>query len=220
MRTGESGDDWEERVDFWAIAVLVPLFAYWGPTQLSISETLAWTSTGALLEVAGLLRAAVSLEGKVAEANGDPRLAVRLGRRLRRPFLRAWRWLKSKLEEKPEPQTVGTGTAKVEATAGSVGVSKSPSEEPTLEDRVERLEDQVSRLRRRIGEVRTDAHQRAERLEKRLRKVRNDLQEADRRQKKRLEWMVVGDFAWEFVGLCWFVLGVAAATWGPDLPLP
>lgn len=220
MRTGESGDDWEDRVDFWATAVLVPLFAYWGPTQFGVSDALARASTGALLEIAGLLRAAVSLERKVAEAHGEPRLAVRVGRRLRRPFLRAWRWLKEWFRTEPEPQTVGVGTAKAEATAGSVGVSKSPREEPTLEDRVEWLEHQVSRLRRRIGEVHTDAQQRADRLEKRLRRVRSDLREADQKQKELLKRVTVGGFEWEVLGLVWFLLGVVVATWGPYLPLP
>lgn len=220
MRTGESGDDWGDRVDFWATAVLVPLFAYWGPTQIGVSEALAWASTGALLEIAGLLRAAVSLERKVAEAHGEPRLAVRVGRRLRLPVVRAWRWLKEKFKKKPRSQTIGAPGARVEAEAFAPAVSQSPGEEPTLEDRVEWLEHQVSRLRRRIGEVHTDAQQRADRLEKRLRRVRSDLREADQEQKELLKRVTVGGFEWEVLGLVWFLLGVVVATWGPYLPLP
>lgn len=193
MPDRENGGDWEGRVNFWATAVVVPLFAYWIPTQFSISEALAWASTGALLGIAGLLRTSVSLDEKVCEPKGIPRFAQRLGRRLRRPFLRAWRWLKEKVRGKPERHVITPEPTTVKATAGSVGISQSPSEEPTLEVRVGRLEKQISLLRRRIGEVHTDAHQRAEKLEERLRKVRNDLREADRRQKDLLERVTVSE---------------------------
>lgn len=175
MPDRENGGDWEDRVDFWATAVLVPLFAYWAPTQFGSSEALAWASSGALLEIAGLLRTAVSLDEKVSEAKGIPRFAERLRRRLLHRFRRVWRWVKEKLRRKPEPTVLTPEPVTVKATAGSVGVSQTPGEEPTLEVRLERLEKQVSHLRRKIGEVQAAAHHRAEKLEDRLRELQKDL---------------------------------------------
>lgn len=221
MPDRENGGEWEERVDFWATALLVPLFAYWVPTQFSTSEALAWASTGALLEISGLVRTAWSLDEKLSEAKKIPRFAERVRRRLLRRLRSGWRRLRSALgrDRRGEAQSIGAPVARVEATAGSVGVSKSPAKESTLEVRVEQLEKQISLLRRRIGEVHTDAHQKAVELEERIREVRNDLLEADRRQKDLLERVTVGGFEWEVLGLCWFLLGVVAATWGAALPL-
>lgn len=229
MAKDEVRKRWETRAGAVLIWIAGVIFAVAASFAIRGEVPNAWRLAGGILQLLGIGIGVLVRAWKWFETT-DARWPAEWLRDARRAFTRRLRpvrrWMRSKLgrESEVKDQTVGVGTATVEATALPVGISRSPAEDPDLEQRVERLEKQVSRLRRRIGEVQQAAHQRADTLEERLRSVRKGYREADRDLEERLAEQIrgvaVGSLRWEYVALGWFVVGVLATTWAGDLPAP
>lgn len=212
MTDSAADEEWEDPVDFWARAILVPVFAWWIPAQLPVSDAAAWGVTGGVLEIAGLLLTAHQLDSKVSEARNAPPFFKRQRRRVGR----WWRRIRTLFGFEPEPPTVSGDGIVSEMSMGGVKLRGTLPPDPTLEQRVERLEDLAEGFTEQFNEARAERA----RLGERIAEVRSDLREADRRDQEYLQGWVVGDFRWELVALFWFVLGVGFAMVGQVVSSP
>lgn len=178
----------------------------------------AWRMTGGLLELAGFSTVALSLGHKLRPFTDGLPLTERIRRRLRR----AWRWILVKLGREPERRVVSMKTAPYEHTVSGADarLSVRPADDAEPERWIEYLDEELQALRERVSKVSRKHRERMDQLEEKLKEVRRESRESDRRVEELVERIAVGSIQWEVVGLAWFVLGVAATTWAPDLPFP
>lgn len=99
-------------------------------------------------------------------------------------------------------------------------LSVRPSDDAEMGRWIKYLDEELQALRERVSKVSRKDRERMDRFEEKLKEVRRESRESDRRVEELVERIAVGSIQWEIVGLVWFVLGVVASTWAPDLPVP
>lgn len=178
----------------------------------------AWRMTGGLLELAGFSTVAISLGRKLRPFTEGPPLTERIRQR----FRKVWRWILSKLGREREGKTVS-----ISGEAGGIGLaggearlSVRPADDADVERWIEYLDEELEALWERVATVSRKHRERTDRLEGKLKEVRRESRESDRRVEELVERIAVGSLRWEILGLAWFVLGVVATTWAPQLPFP
>lgn len=178
----------------------------------------AWRVAGGLLELAGFSTVAIGLGRKVRPFTEGPPPTERA----RRFLSRAWRWILSKLGRKPEGRTVKLkASSGGHSTSGARGrISVRPADDSEVERWIEYLDEELQALRERVVQVSRKHRERMDRLEEKLERYRQESRKSDRQVEELVERIAVGSLRWETVGLAWYVLGVIATTWAPDLPFP
>lgn len=172
--------------------------------------------TGGLLELAGFSTVTISLSWKLRPFTEGPSLTERIRRR----FRKVWWWILLKLGREQEGRTVS-----ISGEAGGIGLAGGEAQlsvrpaNADVERWIEYLEEEFEALRERVAKVSRKHEEHMDRLEEKLKEVRRESRESDRHVEELVERIAVGSLRWEVLGLAWFVLGIIATTWAPDLPL-
>lgn len=208
------GLTWEEKVDHWAIRLVVPALVVWAAVALTIRPEVAWRSAGGALELLGFLLAAYGLQEKLARFTDRPSVRERIIRFLRR----RWRRFKMLFGWKPEPITLSAEEGSVAVASGSARATVKAGPDASLDHRLEVLEQEIEAIRSWIKDVEQASREGRSELQDKIDNLRGDLRQLEEKVEHLVARLAVGSLHLEVTGLLWFALGVFFSTWPGALP--